>query len=284
MRILFAADEHPYSACALPQVAHLGENTWADITLLGIAAPSKHTSVSEDASDAAQSRRAFMLSVLEDYHQKLLACFEPTASPYLQAGADDGEKSGICKQIMTRVRTGHPASEILDEANQNGSDLVVLGCSSIDGCAWAETGRVPLKVARDAACSVLVIKEDKKIKKVLCCLDHDNISQQSLEMISQMVILFHSDLDIVVLTDGEDVQQKIETKLAWLINYYSARNIFPCIELVKLASLETFVSQQTRWGLMALWMGKKSILERVFPSSKVSRLLKANDSSVLLLR
>jgi nucleotide-binding universal stress UspA family protein len=284
MRILFAADEQPYSACALPQVARLVENTWADITLLGIAPSSRRTSVSAVAPNADQSRMTFMNSVLEDYHQKLLAYFEPTASPYLQTETDDGKNAGICKQIITRVRSGHPAREIIDEANQSGSDLVVLGCSTADGCAWTETEQVPLKVARDAACSVLVIKEDKKINKMLCCLDHDNISQKSLEMISQMLILFHSDLDIVVLTDGEDVQQKIETKLAWLIDYYSARDIFPFIELVKLASLETFVSQQARWGLMALWMGKKSILERVFPSNKVSRLLRANDSSVLLLR
>ena len=149
---------------------------------------------------------------------------------------------------------------------------------------WEDAGDVPLKVAKDASCSVLVIKEDKKVNKVLCCLDHDNISQESLEMVSQMVTLFHADLDIVVLIDGEDVRQKIEKKLSWLIDYYSARKIFPCIELVKLKSLETFVSQQARWGLMAMWMGEKSILERVFPSSKVSRLLKANESSVLLLR
>ena len=37
MKILFAADENQYSAEALPQVARLGENTWADIILLGIS-------------------------------------------------------------------------------------------------------------------------------------------------------------------------------------------------------------------------------------------------------
>jgi len=99
-----------------------------------------------------------------------------------------------------------------------------------------------------------------------------------------MVTLFKADLEIVVLTKNEDVQEKVEKKLSWLIEYYSARDIFPYIELVKLSSLEEFVSQQSRWGLMAMWMGKKSILESVFPSNKVSRLLKVNESSVLFLR
>ena len=267
MRILFAADENPYSAKALSQVARLGENTWADITLLGISNRSKN------ADDMVKA-----------YHKQLLGYFDSKTSPYLQPRPEANMRTGIHKQIITRIRKGNPAREILDEARKEDSDLIAIGCSTQEDYTWKDAGNVPLKVARDAACSVLVIKEDKKINKVLCCLDHDNISQESLEMVSQMVTLFHAGLDIVVLTESDDVQEKIENKLSWLINYYSARDIFPCIELVKLASLETFVSQQARWGLMAMWMGKKSILERVFPSNKVSRLLKANESSVLLLR
>lgn len=284
MRILFAADEYPYSADAIPQVARLGENTWADIILLGISAKLNSIKYSSDTSGGTTTAATSVDKKLADYHKRLLACFDPTTSPYWQTGPDSNRENGIHKQITTKVRWGNPSPEILEEAKQAECDLIVIGCSTSDGYTWKNTGDVPLKVARDASCSVLVIKEDKKINKVLCCLDHDNISQESLEMVSQMSTLFQADLDIVVLTEGEDVQEKIENKLSWLIDYYSARNIFPCIELVKLSSLENFVSQQARWGLMAMWMGKKSILERVFPSNKVSRLLKANESSVLLLR
>jgi nucleotide-binding universal stress UspA family protein len=283
MKILFAADENQYSAEALPQVARLGENTWADIILLGISTKPVGTPATSGAP-AAKNDSKIIHSKLEAYHKKFLDYLDPKTSPYSQSGSDGSKKTGIHKQISTLVKKGNPSREILEEAKKAECDLIVLGCSTQKDYIWEDAGDVPLKVAKDASCSVLVIKEDKKINKVLCCLDHDNISQESLEMVSQMVTLFHADLDIVVLIDGEDVRQKIEKKLSWLIDYYSAREIFPCIELVKLKSLETFVSQQARWGLMAMWMGEKSILERVFPSSKVSRLLKANESSVLLLR
>jgi len=279
MRILFAVDEHSYSANALPRVAQLVQNTWADITLLLIN--SKETSVPSGIKD---SKRAPVNRMLETYHRQLLGCFDPIASPYFQPPPDGGAETGFHKHIFTRLRRGNPAREILEEAKEEGSDLIVIGCSTQKDCAWKESGNVPLRVARDADCSVMVIKEDKKINKVLCCLDHDNISQDSLEMISQMVTLSHADMDIVVLAENEDVQEKIKGTLSWLINYYSTRGIFPYIELVKLASLENFISQEARWGLMAMWMGKKSILERIFPSNKLSRLLKANESSVLLLR
>ena len=36
MKILFAADEHPYSAFAFHEVIRLATNTWADVTLLAV--------------------------------------------------------------------------------------------------------------------------------------------------------------------------------------------------------------------------------------------------------
>ena len=36
MRILFAGDEHPYSAQALKKVIELARHTWADVTLLSV--------------------------------------------------------------------------------------------------------------------------------------------------------------------------------------------------------------------------------------------------------
>jgi nucleotide-binding universal stress UspA family protein len=282
MRILFAVDEHSYSANALPLVARLGKNTWADITLLltqikGRLASSKSAGMKEKTVPGAHT-------VLEAYQHQLLEHFDPATSPYIPADPEDKKAIHIQKEIATCLREGNPAREILEQAKEEECDLIIIGCSSQKECTWKDGGKVPLWVANEAECSVLVIKEDKAINKVLCCLDHDNISQDSLEMVSQMVTLLNADLDIVVLTDSEDVQEKIDKKLAWLVSYYTARDIFPYIELVKLASLETFISQQARWGLMAMWMGKKSILQRVFPSNKVSRLLKANESSLLLLR
>jgi nucleotide-binding universal stress UspA family protein len=268
MKILFAADENRYSQDAIPQLARLGENTWADITILGIGSK-------EDLID----------KTIKEYQHQILKYFDPATSPYIQSEPKNQDQFTIQKEIITKVRKGNASKQILLEALDNHSDLIVMGCSTEKDCAWENSGNVPLKVSKDALSSVLVIKEDKqKVKKVLCCLDHDNISQESLEMVSQMVTLFNADLEIVILTEGEDIQEKVEKKLSWLVNYYSARKIFPYIELVNTDNFEKFISQRSRWGLMAMWMGKQSIFEKLFPSNKLSRLLKANESSVLLLR
>jgi hypothetical protein len=58
----------------------------------------------------------------------------------------------------------------------------------------------------------------------------------------------------------------------------------PLIQLVEPSAFESFVSQEAQHSLMALWMGEKSILEKIFPPKKVGKLLRTSQSSVLILR
>jgi hypothetical protein len=103
-------------------------------------------------------------------------------------------------------------------------------------------------------------------------------------MINQMVSIHHADLEVVGISDGEGLKAEVERKMNIILKYYVDRQINPLIKVVPLASLESFISEEASQGLMALWMGKKSVLENVFPRSKVNRLIKASHSSVLILR
>ena len=297
MRILIAVDQNPYSAYAVRQVAGLAMNTWADITLLGLH-PKKRTAADRSASISGRRKIDPTLSkMMPAYRDSFLSHFQDEASPYTQLKFEYellqtepnlwqefyvGRSSR--KDFNVSIRQGNPAKEILAEARQDSSDLIVLGCERGQACFWEEWGNVPQKVAASAACAVWVIKNEEDIKKILCCLDHDRVSQESLEMISQMVTLHGAELEIVGLTEGESLPKKVERKLDTILKYYSAQKITPWIELVKISSLEAFISQEGRWGLLALWMGEKSILQKAFSRKTVDRLIKAGESSVLLLR
>jgi len=297
MRILVAVDQNPYSAHAVRQVAGLAMNTWADITLLGLQ-PKKRTVANPAAS--ISSRREIdpaLSSVMTAYRDTFLSHFEDEASPYTQLKFEYellqtepnlwqefyvGRSSR--KDFKVSIRQGNPTKEILAEAALDGSDLIVLGCERDPACFWEEWGNVPQKVAASAACSVWVIKKEKDIKKILCCLDNDRVSQESLEMIGQMVTLYGAELEIVGLTQGDSLPKNVEQKLDAILKYYTAQKIRPWIELVKISSLESFIGQEGRWGLLALWMGEKSILQKAFSRKTVDRLIKAGESSVLILR
>lgn len=293
MRILVAVDEHPYSARAANEVTGLAMNTWADVTLLGVR-PKTPSRAQQSVESTIQHP---LVKALRQYREAFHGHFKGEDSPYVKqvCGYELIEiKKGIweelyvCrsgkKDMRVRMRLGNPVKEILAQSQEEGSDLVVLGCDREKGCLWKDVDGVPQKVANDAPCSVLVVKEQKKIKKVVCCLDHDRVSQESLEMINQMVTIHQAELDIVGLTERDALRAEVEKRMDWILKYYTARQIKPWIELVELSSLQAFISQEAQWGLMALWMGKKSILEKVFPRGKVDTLIRGSESSVLILR
>lgn len=297
MNILVAVDQNPYSAHTVVRVANLAANTWANVTFLGVQ-PKKGARETTDAiPSSGWGIDAPLPRAVRDYRETFLSHFKEEDCPYTQRefGYKLIEvKKGIWeelyisksakKELRARIRVGNPVKEILAEAQEEESDLIVLGCNNEKGCIWEGGNAVPQKVANEAACSVFVIKEEKEINRVVCCLDHDSVSQQSLEMINQLVTLYQARLEIVGLTEGEGLRAEIEKKIDAILRYYTARNIEPWIELVELTSLESFISQEAKWGLMALWMGKKSILGKVLSKGKVERIIKASKSSVLLLR
>jgi nucleotide-binding universal stress UspA family protein len=294
MRILAAVDRHPYSSLAIAEAAKLSKNTWANVTLLGVDTkrlPRGETSFKRDMGHHP------LIEALHHYREDFLKFFKGGDSPYtgeefdyevVEMRSGVWEELRVCrggkKDLRVRMRLGNPLREILSESIEKESDLIVLACDKEKNCVWERAGNLPQKVANEASCSVMVVKGEKKIKQVVCCLDHARVSQASLELISQMVTLHQATLDIVGLTEKETLKAEVERKMDWIVKYYAARQIKPWIKLVDENHLDAFVGQEARRGLIALWMGEKSALERIFPRSKVDKLVKAAGSSILILR
>ncbi len=297
MKILIAVDQNPYSSHAVGEVAKFAANTWANVSLLGIQ--SKNASKGRGVRGASDVEEISgpLHDALSGFRKDFLSFFKKEDCPYNQVEyshkliqvrkhvwEDYPDSKGAKKKFVLRIRSGNPVREILAQAEEEESDLIVLGCDAAKGCAWESGVTVPRKVANDADCSVLVVKKEKKVERIVCCLDHDRVSQQSLEMINQMVTLHHARLVIVGLTEGNGLRKEVGKKMDNILRYYHDRDIDPWIRLVDISSLDSFISQEARWGLTALWMGKQSILERVFPKGKVNKLIKGSESSVLILR
>ncbi|MBU4278117.1 MAG: universal stress protein [Proteobacteria bacterium] len=277
MRILVALDQDMRSAHTLSQVTQLLVNTWANVTLLGIV-PRK----SDDGGVPMD-----FVDTMNQYHKAVLQGFAAEDLPY--APADDdyeiaeirpgiyekiGNTHGGIKELTVRIRVGNPTQTILEEAQDCGSDLIVLH-GDMDS---------QQKIATKADCSVLIVKKERDTGRILCFLDDDLLSQRSLEMITQMAVLFNAEIEIAGLTDKQSVEEKIEKKLDWLIHYFNGKGIQPWIQLVALSYLEPFILEQDHWSLVTMWMGETSIFKRLFSVNKVAKLLESRKSSVLLLR
>jgi nucleotide-binding universal stress UspA family protein len=293
MRILFAADEYPYSEFALKQVIRLAMNTWADVTLLGLSAGSGKSSTrgTNWPGDLPIGRQ------LGTYRETFLRSWNQDDSPY-EPGAGTYEwvpvRSGVYEEIRifrgrkkefnVRIRSGNPSDEILTEVAEESADLVVLGCPGGADCIWTGAASVPQDVVAKANCSVLLVKEEQPVTRILACLDQGYISQESLEMINQMATIHGAPLELVGLNQDGDMDRSVYTRLIEVGDYYSDRDIAVNTRLMEIKDFERFISQEAQQNLIALWMGKRSLLSRFFSGDRVAGFVGKSQASVLVMR
>ncbi len=286
MKILFAADEQPYSAYALTEVTRLALNTWADVTIMGVAGAGA-------PPDSGQP----LPQALHRYREVFLQGAEEGGSPYSLSNyryewvARPGGRweemlvaRGTKKDLQVVLRAGAEAQEILAEARAEESDLIVLGCTQGKQCVWGAGSPVPQQVVNDADCSVLLVKEQQPITRILACLDQSYISQDSLEIINQMATLHGAQLELIGLSSEGGLKKDVYRRLIEIGDYYEDRQIKVSTRLTEIAEFENTVAQELKQDLLALWMGKKSLLDRFFPRDWAGRFVGKCPTSVLVMR
>ena len=292
MRILVAVDENPYSDFAVHEAAKLAINTWADVTLFGV-----RTTLSAKGEDDPWPLNHPLNQALHRYREDFLKSGDGEESPYAMKNWDyqwipvkNGlwEEMLVCrsakKDLKVRLRAGNIAQEILVEAREEEADLIVLGCTKGGQCHWEGPAAVPQGVLNEAECSVLLVKEEQPITGILACLDQSYISQDSLEMINQMATLHGAKLELIGLSQEGAMKKDVYRRLIEIGDYYEDRQIEVKTTLTEISEFESFVAQELKQNLLALWMGKKSLLDRFFPRDWVGRFASKCQTSVLIMR
>ena len=283
MRILVPVDNQAYSANVVRQVAELASNTWSNITFLCVGPD-------EAVDDMAKLLYSYRTEFFDRFHDADLL-YGGRASEYQLIkesrgvlSLDFSDQNGR-KALDLRIRTGTPSREILLEAEAIDADLIVIGCSAVDGCRWPSDDDVPGKNVKGASCPVFVIKENMQPQRIVCCLDHDTVTQASIELINQLVTLYHTDLELIGVTDVDDgLRSDVDRRMARILAYYSSRNISSWVRLVDAPSLKTFIEQSAVNNLVAVWTGKHSFLDKIFSRQHIEDLATTAASSVLILR
>ena len=295
MKILAVLDSSRENSFLIKEVARLAANTWADITLLGIEAESISSSQPPFTKEDRRTEDHPLVKSLRESRKMFLDYFGDEGSPYshkvvtselVEVESGFYEDLQVCrgsiKKLNSRLRPGNPARAILDEAHHSQCDLIVVeNSSSVDG---RDLTKYVKKVVLETDISVWIVAELKKPRRIVACLDHDNISQPSLELINQMVTLYGADLEIVGLTTKDVLASDVDHKMGEIVKYYAANKIKALVRLVEDSSLETFATQAAQGNLVALWMGKKSLLSRFFHPRYLDKLFAAAESSLLVLR
>jgi len=77
-------------------------------------------------------------------------------SATLEEAAEEIRQGGV--EVQLHPREGDPADAILDVAEEQNADLVVVGNKGMSGAKRFLLGSVPNKVSHHAPCSVLIIR------------------------------------------------------------------------------------------------------------------------------
>ena len=75
----------------------------------------------------------------------------------LESARRDAEAAGVSR-VETFARVGDAADAILDVAEEQAADLIVVGNKGMTGATRFLLGSVPNKVSHHAPCSVLIVR------------------------------------------------------------------------------------------------------------------------------
>lgn len=282
MKILIALDTKSYSQKILKDVARLAENTLADLVFLGV----------QDKKNSHPQEE--LTSALRKYQQDVYSHFSPEELPY--AEFNDSKLQPISKGTWSvsaqgmkgftlRIASGGIAKQIVATASELECDLIILGCSGKPGCEWDGEMNVPLRVTKDASCSVLVIKQARAAKQIVSILDQSFVSQDSLEMVNQLVTIHDAGLKIIGIKEKKTTKEDaLERRMIELLKYYNEREINVWVKLLESAYVKEYVTNSSKEAIVALWMGKQSLINKLFFQGMVDKLLETTKSSLLILR
>jgi nucleotide-binding universal stress UspA family protein len=128
---------------AVRQATDLARQVGAKVHLVSAYEPVSEGRLREERQEVPDDLQ-WMVNPREDVSQTL----ESAAEGLRAAGVD----------VATHAREGDPADAILDVAEEQEADLIVVGNKGMTGAKRFLLGSVPNKVSHHAPCSVMIIR------------------------------------------------------------------------------------------------------------------------------
>jgi nucleotide-binding universal stress UspA family protein len=128
---------------AVAQAAELAASVASELLIVSAFEPVSGSRLREEAQSAPDDVR-WMVNPREDVDATLGGAVEVA------------EEKGVTTRVF--ARQGDPADAILDVAEEEHADLIVVGNKGMTGAKRFLLGSVPNKVSHHAPCSVLIVR------------------------------------------------------------------------------------------------------------------------------
>jgi len=141
-KMLVPLDGSEFSECVLDHVRAIAKGCQVpEVVLLGVAEPITH--------------QVYYMVGIEDRVGDMQKETEKYVESYLSKAADSLKKDDIA--VQTAAVSGRPAEEILDYANKNQVDLIIMSTHGRSGVSRWVLGSVTDRVVRHSGAPVLTI-------------------------------------------------------------------------------------------------------------------------------
>ena len=142
-RIVVGTDGSETANEAVRQATELAKAVGSSIELVSAYEPVSSARLREEAQQVPKDLE-WMVNPRED------------VDATLKAAAEQIGEAGV--EVQTYAREGDPADAILDVAEEQGADLIIVGNKGMSGAKRFLLGSVPNKVSHHAPCSVMIIR------------------------------------------------------------------------------------------------------------------------------
>ena len=141
--VVVGTDGSETATKAVERSVELCKQSGAKLSIVSAFAPVSARQLKAEAAEAPADVQ-WMIHAREEV--------EETLSAAAQIAADGGVEA------ETFARRGDPADAILDVAEEQGADLIIVGNKGMTGAKRFLLGSVPNRVSHHAPCSVLIIR------------------------------------------------------------------------------------------------------------------------------
>jgi nucleotide-binding universal stress UspA family protein len=142
--IVVGTDGSDTAGKAVKEAAELAKQLGASMEIVSAYAPVSNQRLREEARQAPEDMQ-WMVTPRED------------VEALLKEAKGEVEKIGV-EKVNIHPREGDPADAILDVAEEEKADLIVVGNKGMSGAKRFLLGSVPNKVSHHAPCSVLIVR------------------------------------------------------------------------------------------------------------------------------
>lgn len=142
-KIVVGTDGSDTAAQAVVQAGDLAEKLGASLVIVSAFDPVSNARLERERTDAP-SDVEWSINEREDVD----AMLGQVAAPLKERSIE----------VKVTARQGNPADAILDVAEEEGADLIVVGNKGMAGARRFLLGSVPNKISHHAPCSVLIVR------------------------------------------------------------------------------------------------------------------------------